>query len=161
MSLHLRPATGDDEAFLQSVYASTRLEELALTRWDQSQCDAFIRMQFTAQRFYYENNFPGAEHLVIVSDGRPVGRLFIARTQREIRILDITVLPEHRSSGIGSAVVKGLLDESRMTSKPVSIHVESFNRSLTLFNRLGFQRAATNGVHYLMEWNPSEDGVTG
>src|SRR5437588_12635383 len=56
-----RPAVKEDEAFLLDVYGSTRLDELALTNWDQTQKDAFVRMQFTAQQRHYSQQSPTAE----------------------------------------------------------------------------------------------------
>src|SRR6185295_18502660 len=103
MSVALLLATRDDELFLLEVYASTRLEELELTQWDETQRAAFVRMQFNAQRHHYEVNFPEAEHQIIVNNGERVGRLYIARLERTIRILDITILPARRNAGIGTS----------------------------------------------------------
>jgi ribosomal protein S18 acetylase RimI-like enzyme len=153
MSAALRTVTRDDEQFLIGVYGSTRLEELALTGWDESQRQAFVKAQFSAQLLHYQTNFPEGEHYVILSGDHPVGRLYVARSEREIRILDITVLPEHRNAGIGSSILKDLLRESERTGTPVHIYVESFNRSLQLFERLGFRRADISGIHFLMEWS--------
>ena len=152
MSVTLRPASQDDEPFLLQVYASTRLQEMALTAWDEAQRAAFVRMQFDAQRQHYQTNFPQAQQLVILSDGSRVGRLFIARAEQEIRILDLTVLPEYRNAGIGTSILRDIMKESERAEKPVHIHVENFNPSLTLFERLGFNKAGLNGIHFLMEW---------
>jgi ribosomal protein S18 acetylase RimI-like enzyme len=135
------------------VYGSTRLDELALTAWDESQRDAFVKAQFSAQLQHYLANFPEAQHHIILSDDQPVGRLYIAKSDREIRILDITVLPEHRNEGIGTTILLEILNESEKTGIPVHIYVESFNRSLRLFERLGFRRADISGIHFLMEWS--------
>lgn len=153
MTAALRPVTRDDEPFLIAVYGSTRAEELALTEWDESQRNGFVKAQFLAQSHYYQTTFPEAEHHIILSDDRPVGRLYVAKVEREIRILDITVLPEHRNGGIGASILKGLLYESEETGTPVHIYVESFNPSLRLFERLGFRRVDVSGIHFLMEWS--------
>src|SRR5882672_4043180 len=97
MSLALRTATPQDEPFLMKVYASTRQEELDLTQWDQTQRAAFIEMQYKAQCDHYRASFPEAEHQVILFNADAIGRLYIARQERAIRILDITILPERRN----------------------------------------------------------------
>jgi ribosomal protein S18 acetylase RimI-like enzyme len=135
------------------VYGSTRLDELALTGWDEAQREAFVEAQFTAQVLHYQGTFPEAVHQVIVADESPVGRLYIGRFDGEIRILDLTVLPEHRNAGIGTAILLEILKESEKTGIPVHIYVESFNPSLSLFERLGFRRADISGIHFLMEWS--------
>ena len=155
MSVALRAATHEDELFLMQVYASTRLEELDLTPWDQTQREAFVNSQFHAQRQHYSINFPEAEHQVILFDEDRVGRLYIARLERTIRILDITLLPERRNAGIGTSILTEMLKESEEAGKPVQIYVESFNPSLRLFERLGFNKVDACDYNFLMEWDPA------
>lgn len=153
----LRPAVAADEDFLRRVYGSTRATELELVDWDDGQKDAFVRMQFEAQRSYYEEHYAGASFDVVVVDGEPAGRLYVARWPDEIRIVDITLLPDHRRRGIGSALLGALLAEGAASSRPVTIHVERFNPALALYERLGFTVTADKGVYLLLEWRP--DGV--
>lgn len=147
-----RPVNADDEPFLIRVYGSTRLDELALTDWDEAKRDAFVQMQFAAQQVHYRHNYPNAEHLIILLDGAPVGRLYVAEIEAEIRIVDVTVLPEHRSAGIGTPIIRELMEEAAGIEKPLRIYVESFNPSLRLFERLGFVKVDESGYNYLMAW---------
>jgi ribosomal protein S18 acetylase RimI-like enzyme len=158
--LTFRPAAAEDEPLLLRLYGSTREEELALTGWDQAQREAFLRMQLAAQQVHYRKHYPEGEHLVMLVDGNPVGRLYVANADGEIRILDITVLPEHRTAGIGTPVIERLMEEAAVLRKPLSIYVESFNPSLRLFERLGFVRAGESGYSFLMEWQPPRRGGT-
>jgi len=151
----VRPVTGDDERFLIAIYGSTRAEELALTSWDEKQRDVFIQMQYKAQQAHYREYYPVAEHMVILVDGVAAGRLYVAESEGEVRILDITIDPEQRSSGIGTRIIRELMAEAGANGKPVRIYVESFNRSLGLFERLGFVKSEENGFNYLMEWSAS------
>jgi ribosomal protein S18 acetylase RimI-like enzyme len=151
-----RPVCPDDEAFLQEVYAGTRLDELAITPWDESQRRAFLRLQFAAQQQHYQSHFPEADHQLILVGERPIGRIYVARRPDEVRILDIALLPEERNSGIGSSLIKEIMAEASKAGKPVRIYVESFNPSLRLFERLGFARVQDIGTHNLMEWRFSE-----
>jgi RimJ/RimL family protein N-acetyltransferase len=150
--VRLRPVNADDEAFLFQVYAGARLDELALAAWDESQRDAFLKLQFAAQQQHYQSHFPEADHQIILLGDRPIGRLYVARTADEVRILDIALLPEHRNAGVGSSIIKEILAEAAKAEKPVRIYVESFNRSLRLFERLGFSSVQDIGTHILMEW---------
>lgn len=151
----LRPVVDGDDAFLFSVYASTRAQEMAMVPWTPEQKDAFIRMQFTAQKQHYAAQFPGANHDLICVQGAPVGRLYLDATDM-LNILDITVLPEFRNRGTGSEILRRLMEEGRSSGRAVSIHVESFNPSVRLFERLGFQRAGENGFQLLMKWKPAD-----
>ena len=159
-NITLRPVGPDDYDFLLEVYGSTRAEELALVPWTNEQQKAFIRSQFAAQQDYYAQKYPAASHDIIVSDNRQVGRLYVARLDHEIRIVDITLLPGERNAGIGSYLVKQLLVEAERTGRAVRIYVEEFNPSLHLFERLGFSPSEQQGIHLLMQWNPSQHLTT-
>ena len=154
-NITLRPAGPDDYEFLVEVYGSTRAEELALVPWNNEQRDAFIRSQFNAQQEHYLKTYPGATHDIIVSNGRPVGRLYVARLDHEIRIIDITLLPAERNVGIGSYLIKQLLDDAKQTGKITRIYVEEFNPSLRLFQRLGFSPSEQHGIHLLLQCSGS------
>jgi ribosomal protein S18 acetylase RimI-like enzyme len=96
--------------------------------------------------------------LSIIKHGRqPVGRLYTVEFADEIRIIDITILPEHRSQGIGTKLVKDILQTGVNTRKVVQIYVENFNPSSRLFSRLGFIPAFGLEVHVLWLW---ENGRT-
>jgi GNAT superfamily N-acetyltransferase len=155
-AITLRPAQPEDEDFLVAVYGTTREEELAMTPWDAAQRAAFVRFQFAAQRNYYQTEYPQAEHQIILTGDRAVGRLYVDRRRDEIRILDLTLLTAERGRGIGAALIRRLMDEAAAAAKPLTIHLETFNRSRSLFARLGFAPAGDNGMHTLFEWRPSQ-----
>jgi ribosomal protein S18 acetylase RimI-like enzyme len=149
-----RPITPEDTDFLYTVYARTRAEELAVVEWTESQKEAFLRAQFNAQHQAYQGTYRGGDFLVILLNDRPIGRLYLARWEQEIRIIDIALLPEHRNAGIGSTILNDILAEGTRGGKRVSIHVEMFNPALRLYQRLGFRKRGERGVYHLMEWLP-------
>ena len=151
-SIAMRPIRADDEAFLLNVYASTRLDELTPLGWNVAQQMAFLTQQFTAQHQHYQTHYADANFDVIMLDGQPIGRLYVARWEDEIRLIDIALLPEYRNAGIGSRLLNDLLAEATQAGKPVRIHVEKFNPALRLYERLGFSRIDDRGVYWFMEW---------
>ena len=154
-AIALRPVTAADMDFLLRVYASTRTEELAtIADWTEEQKDAFVRQQFAAQHAWYLEHYVGAQFDVIDVDGVPAGRLYVHRREREIRLMDITLLPEFRGQGIGGALLAGLLAEASATGKPLTIHVEKYNPAMRLYRRLGFVTIADRGPYDLLEWRP-------
>jgi GNAT superfamily N-acetyltransferase len=147
-----RPITDADLPFLEALYGSTRIEELALTDWSDAQKAAFIRMQFEAQHAHYQKHYVGSDFLVIERAGEPVGRLYLARWTAEHRIVDIALVPEHRGGGLGTALLTDLIDEAAGAGKAVTIHVEKFNPAMSLYRRLGFVAAGEEGAYDLMRW---------
>jgi ribosomal protein S18 acetylase RimI-like enzyme len=153
----LRQACDGDREQLFAIYAATRTEELAQVDWDDAQKERFLRMQFEAQRTFYEREYPGAVFQIILVAGEVAGRFYVHRREQEIRIMDIALLPGYRGRGIGTALLTDILAEGERTARPVTIHVESFNPAQRLYERLGFVKIASNGVHHLLERKPSVD----
>jgi ribosomal protein S18 acetylase RimI-like enzyme len=150
----LRPAEPGDEELLFRVYASTRTGELAVVPWNDSQKEVFVRAQFEAQDNWYREHYERATFEIVLVDGEPCGRLYLHRGEREIRIVDIALLPERRGEGVGGALLRDLLAEADEDGKRVSIHVERFNPALRLYERLGFSLAEDKGVYLLLERQP-------
>jgi ribosomal protein S18 acetylase RimI-like enzyme len=150
----LRPIASDDAELLLRIYASTRAEELAPVPWNEAQKAAFLRQQFEAQHAHYQQHYAGASFDLVLVDGQPVGRLYVARWPREIRLVDVALLPAWRGRGLGSALLGDLIAESRRCGKPLTIHVEHQNPALRLYERLGFERREDRGVYLFLERPP-------
>jgi ribosomal protein S18 acetylase RimI-like enzyme len=154
-----RPVAAEDDCFLLKVYASTREEEMALVDWSKKQREVFLRSQLTAQRKDYESRYPASTHQVLLLDGEPVGQIWIATTDDEVRLLDIAILPKYRRRGLGTALLKELQEEQGRRGKPLRHCVYKENRTaLAFYARLGFGVRDDLGLYYLMEWN-SEDST--
>ena len=159
-AIQLRPAGSGDEELLYTVYASTREEELAQVDWNDAQRESFLRMQFQAQSQHYASQYPGAEFQIILVEDQPAGRLYVHRRPKEIRVMDIALLPQFRRRGVGTTLMRQLLEDGERTFRPVSIHVEVFNPARHWYERLGFRPVADNGVYRLMEWRPGQGSDT-
>jgi ribosomal protein S18 acetylase RimI-like enzyme len=147
-----------DRPFLFELYASTRDAELAQVPWTAEQKLAFVTMQFEAQTVSYRESFPHGLFEIISAGEVPAGRIYWSRQPEQIHILDITVAPAYRNSGIGSYVLREILEEADRTGKSVTIYVEDFNPSSRLFERLGFQVAAKDGFQLLLQRLPVPGG---
>lgn len=155
-SITLRPITDSDLDFLHRLYATTREEELSQVPWPAEAKAAFVRQQFEAQHAWWTERYPGATFDLVLAGGEPAGRLYVDRWEREIRIVDVAVMPEWRGRGIGERLIRGVFAEGDASGKPVSIHVEQFNRARRLYERLGFEyRDTTSGVYLLMVREPA------
>lgn len=152
----LRPATAEDHEDLVRLYASTRAAELAqVTWWDEAQKLAFCRMQYDSQKKEYDERFPDAEYDVILLEGRFAGRLWVGRGEDEIRLLDIALLPEAQNRGVGTALLKRLIEESRASGKRLRHMVFILNKgALRFYERLGFRVFEDVGGYQHMEWRP-------
>jgi ribosomal protein S18 acetylase RimI-like enzyme len=157
MSVTLRPATADDEAFLFGLYCSTREEEIAAWGWNAAQREAFLRMQFQAQRQHYRALDAPAEQLIVCRESRPIGWIALIRSGRGLWLADIALVPEQRNSGIGTALIQDMLAEAAATHSVVQLHVLHNNRVIGLYQRLGFRVVADEGIYLQMEWRPDTE----
>ena len=153
--ISFRSVNDGDLEFLYHLYASTRADELAQVDWNDEQKTQFLTMQFNAQHSFYQEQFGQAEFLMIEAEAKPVGRVYVDRRANEIRLIDIALVPEQRNSGLGTALLKDLLDEAQAVGLPIKIHVEKFSPAMRLYQRLGFEALEDQGVYQLMEWRPA------
>jgi GNAT superfamily N-acetyltransferase len=154
-AVSLRPIREADMEFLLRLYATTRADEMAMvTDWSDEQKEWFVRMQFQAQHAWYQEHYGDAQFDLVLIDGAPAGRLYVHRRAKEIRLVDISLMPELRGTGIGSAMLRELMSEAEAAGKPLTIHVEKYNPAMRLYLRLGFKPIEDRGPYDLMEWKP-------
>jgi GNAT superfamily N-acetyltransferase len=159
-SHRLQPAIGfrtireSDASFLLALYATTRADELEMVPWSEEEKAAFVDMQFKAQNTFYHEQFPQAEFLLVEREGVPIGRVYVNREADQLRLIDISLIPEQRGQGLGTSLLLDLLDEAESVGLPVCIHVEQFNPAYRLYRRLGFEPIADKGLYKLLEWRP-------
>jgi ribosomal protein S18 acetylase RimI-like enzyme len=150
----LRPATDGDRDLLLRVYESTRTEEVAALPWTDAEKAAFLRQQAEAQDVDYRASRPSARFLVVTYDGADVGRLYRVDLPGELRLMDLSLLPEHRGRGIGSGLLADLVAEADQRGMTMTLHVEHWNPARRLYDRLGFIPTADNQVYVRMERPP-------
>lgn len=142
----------DDDALSCLVYSESRGAELAPLGWSAAQQQAFLRMQFLAQKQHYLTSYPDAAYHLILHGEEVVGRLIVQRDAATIFILDLTLLPARRNAGIGTALLRRLQDEATAAGKPLRLHAKHAERAATLYRRLGFYPIAEDGIYWEMEW---------
>jgi GNAT superfamily N-acetyltransferase len=148
--------TPDDEDTLLKIYASTREEEMQqVTDWMPEQKEMFLRWQLEMQRRDYETRFPAADYQLILFKGKPAGRLWVARTPEQIRLLDIAILPEFQNRRIGTYLLHNLIRESEETGTPLRHMIYKLNTGARRFyERLGFRLVEDERMYLLMERHP-------
>lgn len=151
-SLLLRPICTRDLPFLQQLYATTRTDIQTFTGWTQQQKDLLIQQQFQAQHSYYRQHYKNATFDLVLFKKSAIGRLYVDRRERDIRIVDIALLPKYHGQGIGTFLLKSILTEGKETGKVVSLHVRRDNPALRLYQRLGFVKKRAVEERFLLEW---------
>lgn len=159
--VELRSARSQDLPFLLRLYGETRTAELSLTPWSEAQKQAFITDQFSLQHLHYLQRNPHADFWLIERIGldgcrEPIGRLYLDRSEREWRAIDLCLLTKARGAGIGGAAIRSIQKAAHETeADSVTLYVEKTNHGARrLYARLGFEEAPSPFPgHCRMRWS--------
>ncbi|MDV3458652.1 GNAT family N-acetyltransferase [Sphingomonas sp. HF-S4] len=151
LGVALRPMCDADLAFTTALYASTRAQELAPVPWPEEAKQAFLAQQHAAQHAHYQQHYKGMDAAIVERGGTAIGRLYLYDMPGEVRIVDISLMPEARGLGLGGAMLRDVL--AAAAGRSVTIHVEKNNPARTLYARLGFTILDDDrGAYHLWEW---------
>ncbi|MFB9326040.1 GNAT family N-acetyltransferase [Paenibacillus aurantiacus] len=148
------PAIESDASFLYQLFVHTRLEEMQAWAWDETMQQQFLNMQWTARQHSYSLQYPAAEQLILHVRDERVGQALVNRTDSNLTLVDITVLPAYRGLGIGTAFIQELLSEAEAGAKNIHLSVLPDNPALRLYERLGFNKIESSSLHIQMVWSP-------
>lgn len=143
----------EDKAFLFEVYLRTRKAEVMSWGWSEKQELEFLRLQFQCRQHSYRQHYPMAESKIIVSKSLKMGYVLTARTERELVLVDIALLPDYQGQEIGTALIKSLQQEASCAALPLCLSVLNGSPAKRLYDRLGFQVIGGDEVYLRMEWN--------
>ena len=149
--LSLQTVKAEDTPFLQALYAETRSPDLEATGWPPEAREAFYRGQFDAQARSYRRQYPDASFDLVLAEGKPVGRLYVARGADAVRVVEITLLPSCRQRGWGTLLLRRVIEEAHRLGLPVRLQVDAGSRARRLYQRLGFRETGREGFRLDME----------
>lgn len=150
-AVQTRASLPGDTSFLCRLYSTTRTGEFDALDPDTRRM--LLDMQARAQQNSYELQYPGSEHRIVLVDDLPAGRIWIARTAAEHRLVDVSLLPGFRNAGIGSQLLRREMKLAAQAGKPLRIRVHRSNAgSLRFHLRLGFWITYQGPVYSELEW---------
>ena len=150
----LRPERGDDEAFRYDLFCVSRPPEWDMVQLDPQLREQLNRHQFAAQTGSYRTQFPRARFDIIELGGERIGRIVVDRPGNELHIVDQAIVRHMRIKGLGTAMMRVLMDEAANAGVPVRLTVASSNDpSLRLYLRLGFVETGAIPMYVEMLWN--------
>ncbi|GAB7529234.1 GNAT family N-acetyltransferase [Pseudomonas sp. 3A(2025)] len=141
-------------AFIERLFAGSRLAEVSRCGWSTEQIAAFLSQQFHAQHTYYQAHYAEADFWIIEHEGQPIGRIYLFWGPSIVNLIDITLLPEYQGHGIGSALIDAQLRRADELGLRMNLYVEAFNPAKRLYDRLGFIQCGDTGVYLQMRREP-------
>lgn len=141
----LRPATADDETFVNDLLFATMHEYVEET-WPNDPA---------AQRNYYETNkCVLANTRIIQLDKKDIGRLSITVQAGCMFIDEIHILSEYQGQGIGTELIEQVLKEARGRGLPVRLTVLMANPAQNLYLKMGFKVIDERDCRLHMQYVP-------
>ncbi len=155
MPLFVRPALPEDDQFVYLLAYQVMHDQLHAQLWDPNIRHPLLDLQVRSKRSSYAAVHPHADYAIIMLDDQRVGRMIIDRSGEFYHLVDISILPQHRSAGIGTRLVLALCMEAEMVRKSVRLYVSVTNpRAAELYKRLGFRVIEDQQTDILMERSP-------
>lgn len=156
----LRLRQSGDFAFLRDLYRSTRAAEVAAAGFDSLTAALFLNSQFDFQCRHFDAHYTlDGQRIVVTAQDQPIGRIELWMSdvdgRPDLRVVDISLLPEWHGQGLGAALLAAVQQAAAAEGRSVSLHVDKLNHAYRLYTRLGFRKAADTGASWRMEWWPA------
>jgi ribosomal protein S18 acetylase RimI-like enzyme len=137
----LRSTTSADSEFVYQTKKAALGKYIAQTwGWDE---------QF--QREYHGKHFDPSVIQIVTLQDKDIGWVVVTRSDDQIQMRELYILPEYQRREIGSHLVSKLLEEAREKHVPVRLGVLKVNPARRFYEKLGFRVVGETETHYLME----------
>ena len=149
MKVTLRVATIDDADFLFRLHRTAMQTYVAQTwgAWDEGW-----------QLQHFQQHFDPATCQVIMLHGQDIGLISVVRQGTGMFLSNIELFPAYQGRGIGTYLIKTLLDEANQKGVALKLQVLKVNPARQLYERLGFAISGETATHYQMSAIPSATG---
>jgi ribosomal protein S18 acetylase RimI-like enzyme len=128
MDISLRPANREDYDLLWEMHCTTMRASIEpIWGWDEER-----------QRQLFAERFSEDRLQVVEADGVAIGTLSVQWSADCLSLERISIAADYQNRGIGTKLIRDLLEESEKHGVPVELHVLRGNRARRLYERLGF-----------------------
>ena len=139
-AIETRTATETDFDFLVDVHRQTfRGYVEQHWGWDEARQKEGLREDFQA--------FP---YKIICDHGEAIGAIAIIDQGEALFLHYIAILPTHQRRGLGSQLIRRVIDKAFEKGIPVKLNVLKSNPAKALYERLGFQVTGDDEYRYFM-----------
>lgn len=104
------------------------------------------------QKKFCDEGFEVETHMIITYDGEDIGILETNELESRIEIVELQILPKYQGKGIGTSILKDIIEKYKGTSKRIGIGCFKQNGGAKrLYERLGFKLIKETTNHYVLE----------
>jgi len=139
-----------DETYREFSYQVKKAAEgeyiTAMFGWDED-----------VQRSYHTKAWQQRKPAIITYDGKLIGTVATIESEDCIEIGQFFILPDYQNRGIGTYLLKGILDKADQLGKNVTLRFLKNNPVQSLYVRNGFRVVDTSEILYYMERRPGDN----
>ena len=143
MPYRLIPATTEDGPWLEALRRAVYQDLFVATwgGWDEAR-----------HQRHWAACWERGGICTIEVDGTRVGMIQLVEQDDAVEVKEIQIHPAHQGGGIGTRVLRDVVDRAHAQHKKVSLSTGLRNhRAVKLYRRLGFVHVAQTETHYCME----------
>lgn len=105
------------------------------------------------QKEYFHKHFDEKEVQIIEKDGAAIGAIETQDKDDKIFLLNLKIDPKFQDNGIGTELIRKMVNSSEKENKPVELQVLKVNPAQKLYERLGFEVIDETETHIVMRRN--------
>lgn len=144
MNYELRDASEEDRSWLDQLRRAVYFDLMVET---------FGRFEEDRHQRHCEACWDQGNIQVVWVQQEPIGMLQVIECASTIELGEIQIGPEHQGKGIGSALLRDVIDRSRSAGKSLSLSVALKNlKARKLYERLGFSVSGRSNTHFHMRY---------
>ena len=103
------------------------------------------------QMKFHEENFSTANTKIVIVEGRRIGTVDLKEEDERTFISGLYLLPAFQNKGIGTAILRDIMQETAANKKRIELEVLKVNtKAQDLYKRLGFEMSEGDETKYLM-----------
>ncbi|MDE1156504.1 MAG: GNAT family N-acetyltransferase [Acidobacteriaceae bacterium] len=153
----VRSRVADDDVFLRELFFAVKALEFAPLQLQPEVLTELLEMQYQNQQQGYASIFPNAKDCIVWVDDQRAGRLMLARSTTEMRIVDLALLESYRGQGVGGDLLQFCKQQAEVAQLPLCLSVRYNNPAKRLYERAGFVvQSRGDGVSLEMSWQQGE-----
>ena len=142
--IKLIPADETHKEFSYQVKKAAEGEYITLMfGWDEN-----------VQRDFHAKDWQRRKPDIIIYDGRPIGTIATSDGEDCVEIGQFFILPDYQNKGIGTHLLKSILDKADQSGKNVTLRFLKNNPVKSLYIRNSFRIVQTDEILYHMERKP-------
>jgi len=141
MDYQLRPAREGDFSFAKHLYlASMKPLLTALGAWNLTESTEAFASYFDVE-----------EIQIVTANGDDVGWIQVSKNDDAFCLDQIHLIEQARGNGIGERLIRNVIAAANMEGKVTTLSLVRGNRSIALYERLGFRLVGEDDIKFHMQ----------